>query len=109
MRNDRPAQRHRRSRALAVSTQDRCGPGRVPAPGRPLVGVRERPGPLVKQGEDLGAGDLHRLVLGVGDDAQAPDVGVLVFVLPRKGAQVGVDDEVDGQVEGVEPVIGAAG
>ncbi|WP_405691033.1 hypothetical protein [Streptomyces sp. NBC_00057] len=39
------------------------------------------PPPLLKHREDPGAGELHRLMLGVGDDAQAPDVGVLVFAL----------------------------
>ncbi len=33
----------------------------------------------------------------------APDMGVNVFVLPHPRAQVGVDDEIDGQAEGVEP------
>jgi len=74
-------------------------PGRIPAPGRPLVSVRERSRAVFKHVQRLGPGEFHRLMLGVGNDPEAPDVGVLVLVLPPQPAQVRVDDEVHGQVE----------
>ncbi|EDY50451.1 hypothetical protein SSCG_03598 [Streptomyces clavuligerus] len=79
----------------------RKAPGVKPPTGR--CPRTARPGPFLEYHEDLGVDPVHRLVLDVGRDAdaQAPDVGVLVFVLPLPGSEVGVDDEVDGQVEGV--------
>ncbi|WP_329180954.1 hypothetical protein OG754_39260 [Streptomyces decoyicus] len=60
--------------------------------------MRERPGPVGEHREDLGAGELHRLVLDAGDNAQPAHMGVVAFVLPLPTGQVRVDDEVDGQV-----------
>lgn len=46
---------------------------------------------------------------GVGDHAQAAGLGVLGLVLPPPLAQVGCDDQVEEQVEGVEATVAFAG
>lgn len=86
--------------------QAQRGPDRIPPPGHPRGGVREGTGAFLDHRESLRAGCVHGLVLEVGDDAESSYVRVLVFVLPREAAQVRVGDQVQGQVEGVEPVAG---
>ncbi|WP_425581614.1 hypothetical protein, partial [Streptomyces yatensis] len=55
----------------------------------------------------MDAGGVDGLVLGVGDDAEATCVCVLIFVLPSPACEIGFDEQVQGQVEGVEAAVGA--
>src|SRR5262249_37702168 len=82
-----------------------CRPPRIPLPSRPVP--REGALAALDQGEDLLAGRIDLDMERVIDQPEPSAVGVFVFVFPRIASEVGLDYQVQQQVEGVDTDRGA--